>query len=283
MAEAVHLETSSKLMNDFLEEYRSEESVRKYANDTAGNGISYLLNHEYAKIYLDILENCIPKSRRQKGIRLWEFGCGAGMNLLHLVSMMERRGIAVDCAYGTDFSETLIEAARHEVRQYLPPELSKKVSFCLAKNENLVEDVTRETGIPGEALLGSFDLLLGVNTIRYSHRLSNHIDCAKGIYNLLAEGGVCVNIDMNGKFPAFRSKLRDWKKGDAKATYIPSLDEYADPFASVGFEILRKENFCWIPHSAGRGLTAFMRTLTPMLNAVARGRAMRSLVVARKA
>jgi len=121
MAEAVHLETSSKLMNDFLEEYRSEESVRKYSNDTAGNGISYLLNHEYAKIYLDILENCIPKSRRQKGIRLWEFGCGAGMNLLHLVSMMERRGIAVDCAYGTDFSETLIEAARHEVRQYLPP------------------------------------------------------------------------------------------------------------------------------------------------------------------
>ena len=283
MTEAVHLETSSKLMNDFLEEYRSDESIRKYSNETAGNGISYLLNHEYAEIYLDVLENCIPKSRRQKGIRLWEFGCGAGMNLLHLVSLMEKRGIAVDCAFGTDFSETLIEAARGDARRYLSPELRKKVSFCLAKNESLVEDVTHELGIPAETLLGSFDLLLGVNTIRYSHRLANHMDCAKGIYNLLAKGGVCVNIDMNDKFPAFRSKIRDWKKGDALATYIPSLDKYAEPFESVGFEILEKKNFCWIPHSAGRGMTAFMRTLAPVLNAVARSRAMRSLVVAQKA
>ena len=283
MTEAVHLETPSKLMNDFLEEYRSEDSIRKYSNETAGNGISYLLNHEYAGIYLDVLKNCIPKSKQQKGIRLWEFGCGAGMNLLHLISLMEQCGIAVECAYGTDFSETLMEAARHDARQYLSPELSKKVRFCLAKNESLVEDVARELGIPAESLLGSFDLLLGVNTIRYSHRLSNHMDCAKGIYNLLAKGGVCINIDMNDKFPAFRSRIRDWKKGDALATYIPSLDEYAEPFKSVGFEILKKKNFCWIPHSAGRGLTAFMRTLTPVLNAVARSRAMRSLVVARKA
>jgi SAM-dependent methyltransferase len=283
MTEAVHLETPSKLMNDFLEEYRSEESIRKYSNESAGNGISYLLNHEYAEIYLDVLENCIPKSRRQKGIRLWEFGCGAGMNLLHLVSLMERRGIAVDCAYGTDFSETLIEAARSEAKQCLSPEQRKKVSFCLAKNESLMEDVSRGLGIPAESLLGSFDMLLGVNTIRYSHRLSNHMECAKGIYNLLTKGGVCVNIDMNDKFPAFRSRIRDGKKGDALATYIPSLDEYAEPFKSVGFEILKKKNFCWIPHSAGRGLTAFMRTITPVLDAVARSRAMRSLVVARKA
>lgn len=283
MTEAVHLETPSKLMSDFLEEYRSEESIRKYSNETAGNGISYLLNHEYAQIYLDVLENCIPKSRLQKGIRLWEFGCGAGMNLLHLVSMMEKRGIAVECAYGSDFSETLIEAARSDARRYLSPELSKRVSFCLAKNESLLEDAAREMAIPEEKLLGSFDLLLGVNTIRYSHRLSNQVDCAKGIYNLLAKGGVCLNIDMNDKFPAFRSKIRDWKKGDALATYIPSLDKYAEPFESVGFEILTKKNFCWIPHSAGRGLTSFMRTITPVLNAVARSRAMRSLVIARKA
>lgn len=283
MTEAVHLETPSKLMNDFLEEYRSEDSIRKYSNETAGNGISYLLNHEYAEIYLDVLENCIPKARLQKGIRLWEFGCGAGMNLLHLVSLMERRGIAVECAYGTDFSETLVEAARSDARRHLSPGLSKKVNFCLAKNESLVEDASRELGIPAETLLGSFDLLLGVNTIRYSHRLSNQMDCAKGIYSLLAKGGVCVNIDMNDKFPAFRSRIRDWKKGDALATYIPSLDEYAEPFKAAGFEILKKKNFCWIPHSAGRGLTAFMRTITPVLNSVARSRAMRSLVVARKA
>lgn len=280
MTEAAHLETHSKLMNDYLEEYRSEESVRKYSTETAGNGISYLLNHDYAEIYLDVLENCIPRSRRQKGIRMWEFGCGAGMNLVHLVSLMERRGIPLDCAYGTDFSEPLIEAARREAKQYLLPKRTANVHFCLAKNESLVDDVTRGLGIPAETLVGSFDLLLGVNTIRYSHRLSNQIECARGIFNLLAGGGVCIIIDMNNKFPAFRSRFRDAR--NPEATYLPTLDEYAAPFAAVGFEIMRKENFCWIPHSAGPGLTAIMRTLAPVLNTVSRSRAMRSLVIARK-
>lgn len=282
MAEAAQLETSSKLMDSFLKEYRSDESIRKYSNETAGNGISYLLNHEYAEIYLDALENHIPKERREKGIRMWEFGCGAGMNLLHLVSLLEHRGIVLDVAYGTDFSDTLIAAAQREAVQYLGPERSARVQFCLAKNESLVEDVTQGQGVAPQALLGTFDLLLGVNTIRYSHRLSNEVECAKGIYNLLASGGVCVVIDMNDKFPAFRSRVRDWLDRDPEATYLPSLDEYVAPFESVGFEILRKENFCWIPHSAGPGLTALMKTLSPMLNAVSRSRAMRSLVVARK-
>jgi Methyltransferase domain len=280
MTEVAHLETPSKLMKDFLEEYRSEASIRKYSTETAGNGISYLLNHDYAEIYLDVLENCIPKASRQKAIRMWEFGCGAGMNLLHLVSLMERRGIPLDCAYGTDFSEPLIEAARHETRQYLPAGQDAKVRFCTAKNESLVEDATVGLGLPAETLLGSFDLVFGVNTIRYSHRLSNQIDCAKGIFNLLAKGGVCIIIDMNNKFPAFRSRFRDAQ--NPGATYLPTLDEYAAPLASVGFEILKKENFCWVPHSAGRGLTTFMRTLAPVLNTVARSRAMRSLVIGRK-
>jgi len=131
-----------------------------------------------------------------------------------------------------------------------------------------------------EALLGSFDLLLGVNTIRYSHRLSNQMGCARGIFNLLARGGVCIIIDMNNKFPAFRSRFRDAQSPEA--TYLPTLDAYAAPFVSVGFEILRKESFCWIPHSAGSGLTTFMRMLAPILNTVSRSRAMRSLVIARK-
>lgn len=282
MAEAAQLETSSKLMDGFLKEYRSDESIRKYSNETAGNGISYLLDHEYAEIYLDVLENHIPKVRREKGIRMWEFGCGAGMNLLRLVSLLERRAIALDCAYGTDFSDTLIEAARREAQQYLPAKQSAKVRFCIAKNESLVEDVTQGQGLPPEALPGSFDFVLGVNTIRYCHRLSNQMECAKGIYNLLAPGGVCVVIDMNNKFPAFRSRVRDWLDRDPEATYLPSLDEYAAPFDSAGFEILRKKNFCWIPHSAGSGLTAVMKTLSPALNAVCRSRAMRSLVIARK-
>jgi len=70
MAEVAHLESPSKLMNEFLKEYRSESSIRKYSNETAGTGISYLLDHDYADIYLDVLQKWIPKARRQKGIRV---------------------------------------------------------------------------------------------------------------------------------------------------------------------------------------------------------------------
>ena len=70
----------------FLHEYNSEESSRKYTRETAGCGISYLLNHDYGDLYLEVLEKYIPKVTRQRGIRLWEFGCGGAMNLMHLVS-----------------------------------------------------------------------------------------------------------------------------------------------------------------------------------------------------
>jgi 2-polyprenyl-3-methyl-5-hydroxy-6-metoxy-1,4-benzoquinol methylase len=282
MTKTVNNNGVAKLTGEFLEEYNSEESVRRYTRETAGSGISYLLDHDYGEIYLEILEKYVPKCRKERGIRLWEFGCGAGMNLLHLISVLERRGITVDCAYGTDFSETLIEAAKREIKNYLTPDQSKKVRFCVARNENLVEDVTKITGIEKSVLLGSFDLVFGVNTIRYSHRLMNENECAREISNLLTENGVCVVIDMNNKFPAFRSRLRDRLTKEAKAYYLPSLEEYARPFTSAGFEILKKDNFCWIPHSAGRGLTSLMKALTPVLSTLAPSRAMRSLVIGRK-
>jgi hypothetical protein len=124
--------------------------------------------------------------------------------------------------------------------------------------------------------------MVGVNTVRYCHRLENEDAVAATIKSLLADRGVCVVIDMNDKFPAFRSRIRDRMNKDARAYYLPSLAEYSRPFETVGFTILRRENFCWIPHSAGPGLTAFMKALTPALNAVAPKRAMRSLVVAQK-
>lgn len=266
----------------FLEEYNSQDSIRKYTKATAGSGISYLLDHDYGQIYLDVLERYIPKSNIQRGVRVWEFGCGGGMNLVHLVSMMERRGIIVDRAYGTDFSETLIDAANNEAAKYLLPSQQKKIRFCVARNESLIDDVSSRLKIPREQLAGSFDLLLGVNTIRYCHRLMNEMECVAAISELLVNKGVCVVIDMNDKFPAFRSRFRDRRTKEKKAYYLPTLDEYARPFASAGFEVLRKENFCWIPHSAGPGLTAVMRTLTPVLSTVLPSHAMRSLVISRK-
>ena len=271
----------SDLRQDFLKEYSAEENIRRYMKKTAGHGISYLLEHDYGDIYLEVVEKYIPKAKTGKGLRVLEFGCGAGMNLLHLVSVLERRGIAVDFACGTDFSEALIESAKVEAQETLKPQLVDKVRFCVAGNDSLLRDMTTELGSSRGSLLGSFDLIFGVNTVRYCHRLKNEKDCAEGIHELLTEGGLCIVIDMNDMFPAFRSRVRDRMTKGKDSYYLPSLDEYARPFASAGFEILRKDNFCWIPHSAGQSLTAIMRFMTPLLD-LGRRHAMRSLVISRK-
>lgn len=275
-------EEATRLTAGFLEEYNSEESIRKYSRQTAGAGISYLLDHEYGRIYLESIERYVPKSRLKTGIRLWEFGCGAGMNLLHLISVLEPRGIKLDFACGTDFSETLIGAARSETNTYFAPNQLNRVRFAVARNEDLIEEGARGLGLRKDGLLGSFDLVFGVNTIRYCHRLKNVDRCVAGISELLRVGGVCVVIDMNRRFPAFRSRLRSWPNRDAEDTFLPSIEEYARPFSSAGFEIVKKKNFCWIPHSAGRSLTTAMKTLTPVLNTLVPSRAMRSLVIAQK-
>ena len=88
-------------------------------------------------------------------------------------------------------------------------------------------------------------------------------------------------IDMNDRFPLFRSHLKRTVES-SDATYLPSLDEYAEPFQQSGFEIVSKRHFCWIPHSAGPSLTRVCRMLTPILNVTAPSRAMRSLVIAKK-
>jgi SAM-dependent methyltransferase len=274
--------TPSERRDAFLQEYSAEENIRRYMKKTAGHGISYLLEHDYGDIYLEVIDKYVPKTPTGNGLRILEFGCGAGMNLLYLVSVLERRGTPVDFACGTDFSAPLIKSAQLEAKEALTPTIAEKVKFCVAKNDSLLDDMTRELTVGRDALLGSFDLILGVNTIRYCHRLKNEAACAQQIRELLRDQGVCIVIDMNDKFPAFRSRFRDRMTKDKESYYLPSLDEYARPFEAAQFEILRKDNFCWIPHSASRPLTAVMRAMTPVLNGISRRRAMRSLVISRK-
>lgn len=270
----------TELLNEtFLDEYVSEDAVRKYTTETAGYGITYLLRSQYAQIYLDAVDSYLRASTTRP-LRLLEFGCGGGMNITRLTSLLEAKGLAVDYAYGTDFSPRLVQAASEEAKVFLPRHLSKKVSFYVARNERLIEDLAAGLG-KNEDGIEPLDLIVGVNTFRYCHRLGEQLNCTENIYRLLRPGGVCVMIDMNNRFPAFRSKLRGSKLDPAEC-YLPSLEEYTSPFRSAGFEILKKGNFCWIPHSAGRALTLSCRLMSPFLNVVARDRAMRSLVVARK-
>ncbi len=266
----------------FFEEYTSHDAILKYTKATAGSGISYLLDHDYKDIYMRALEKLSPEVK-QRGIRMLEFGCGGGMNLVHLVSVLTQAGIKIQTAMGTDFSPVLIDAAKRESKNYLRPEDQGRIQFHIAKNETLIADISAATGTERAKLLGSFDFILGVNTMRYCHRGGREISCARDIMDLLAPGGVCVNIDMNNRFPAFRSALKNkFRAHKVEECYIPSLEEYAAPFEKTGFEIVRREHFCWVPHSGGKGMCTVMRVLAPVLGAVIPTRAMRSLVVARK-
>jgi SAM-dependent methyltransferase len=273
-------------MDIFLKEYSSESAVKKYTKGTAGYGISYLLDNDYKTIYLEAIRKYLSPHMLQAGINMLEFGCGGGMNIIHLMSTLGEEGIPVKSACGTDFSEKLIEAAVSESRKYLAPGQGKSLAFCVARNENLIEDLSLRLNIERSVLQGSFHLIFGVNTIRYCHRLHKTKDCLKDIFALLARGGICIIIDMNQEFPLFRSKLRNLlairNKGDREECYIPSLEEYARPFPEVGFEIITKKNFCWVPHSAGQFLTNACRVTAPLLDLVVPGYAMRSLIIARK-
>src|SRR5262249_17336999 len=105
------------------------------------------------------------------------------------------------------------------------------------------------------------------------------------LYDMLTPGGVCVVIDMNDRFKFFRSSWKERFSGAAAAEeecYLPSLTEYTEPFRAAGFDVRESKHFCWVPHSSGRLMGAALSAGTPLLDAVAGSRAMRSLVIARK-
>ncbi len=268
--------------DEFFREYTSGDAILKYTRNTAGFGISYLLDHDYKTVYLQALDQ-LPAEVRRSGIRILEFGCGGGMNLLHFLCILRALGIRVKTAIGVDFSPVLIEAAQREANEYTSEGAATRPAFYLASNERLAEDLTAALKTETKKLEDSFHFVFGVNTIRYCHAAGNELENAQNIFRLLAPGGVCVVIDMNNRFPLFRSDLKNrFRRYKEEECYVPSLEEYAAPFARTGFEILRKEHFCWVPHSSGRIMCRLTSAISPLLNLAVRSRAMRSLVVARK-
>src|SRR6266849_9049737 len=109
------MQKSVQMYENFIEEYGSDEAIRKYTTGTAGYGISYLLDKDYAEVYLRVVDSGLRTWPRQP-LRLLEFGCGGGMNIIHLVSLLEGRGVQVECAQGTDFSSRLVHAAEQEAK-----------------------------------------------------------------------------------------------------------------------------------------------------------------------
>lgn len=274
--------TSTIQDDSFFQEYTSADAITKYTRKTAGFGINYLLDHDYKAVYLEALK-LLPSQALAKGISILEFGCGGGMNLIRLVGILQQAGIKVNRAVGTDFSPVLIDAARQEAKDLLRASDLGKLEFYVGKNEQLIDDLADAQGRERETLKNSFHFILGVNTIRYCHAAGKEIENARDIFDLLVPGGVVVNIDMNNRFPLFRSDLKNrLRRIKEEECYVPSLEEYAAPFFKTGFEVVRKEHFCWVPHSSGRMMCLLMRGLSPLLSGLFKSRAMRSLVVARK-
>jgi SAM-dependent methyltransferase len=150
----------------------------------------------------------LPQQTMEGGSLMLEFGCGAGMYVLHLVSVLSRRGIDVVGAIGTDFSPVLIEAAMPQAKNYLWAEDWRKVQFCLARNQTSHRQLVVRAPQNKMELENSFHFILGVNTIRYCHAAKRVLDCARNIFSLLVPGVICVVIDMNNRFPFSRSHLR---------------------------------------------------------------------------
>lgn len=283
-------------MNPFLQEYNSESSIRRYVSGTAGRGIDYLLHHVYGPLYVDTVEAVVADVGASRPLRLLEFGCGGAMNLIYLLGHLEAVGISVEAAYGTDFSDKMIIAARAQAERRLSATMFERTRFLVASNEALREELSSAKGLPHSGFDSYFHLILGVNTFRYCWRLGEGERCAGGIYKMLANGGRVIIIDMNKKFPYFLSRIRNVRNAldnsersssiarekSPRATALPTVGEYIQPFAEAGFEIQRRETFCWIPHSAGSFRLSLGRSLTPVLDKIARTHAMRVLLIARK-
>jgi SAM-dependent methyltransferase len=266
----------------FLEDYTADEAVKRYVNKTAGKGIQFILSHIYGPLYSEAIKSICTESGRSKSFRVLEYGCGAGMNLLYIVGLLAAKGVPIAAAIGTDFSKPLIMAAEREKNEISDPELRKRITFLEASNESLLSDLARGLSQEQSSLCDSFDLIVGVNTFRYAIRLHKQRETANDIARLLAPGGYSIMIDMNDKYPFFRSKIRKQHGKPAMQTWVPSLDQYSAPFHEADLEILQARHFCWIPHSAGSGLLAAARIVSPFLDLVAPNYAMRSLVMARK-
>ena len=272
-------------MNDndaYLTEYTDDDAIAKYVTHTAGEGIQYILSHVYGPLYSEMVDSIRMKAGADKEFRVLEYGCGAGMNLLYLFKLLVSKSVPISAAIGTDFSPALHHAAEKERDTYIDPEDRKKITFLQASNELLLHDLAQGLAQDESSLCNSFDLIVGVNTFRYAARLHKQQSCANDIASLLAPGGYSIMIDMNNKFPAFKSRFRDRNTKPKSQTWLPSLEEYTAPFRSASLNIVQSRHVCWIPHSASGTILMAARLLTPFLDLVAPSFAMRSLVVARK-
>jgi len=272
------MKSENEINEAFYTEYTDSKYVRRYVGDTAGEGIAHILDRVYGPLYVEAVNTILKANITSNGFRILEYGCGGGMNLIWILRYLEAKGIDVDLGVGADFSPSMIEAAETEAAAHLSPAMAEKSRFLVAANESIQPDLDK--AMTGE--VGTFHLILGVNTFRYALRLKKAESTAQQLYDLLAPGGVSIMIDMNGRFPFFKSRLPNRLTMSEEQRYLPNLKEYAAPFREAGFTFDTEKCFCWVPHSAGKATVAVSSGLSPVLQTLFGGFAMRCLIVGRK-
>jgi len=166
-----------------LKEYSTAENVQRYVSTSAGYGIAYLLQHVYGALYEEQIDKLVTQMGGKEGLRILEYGCGGGMNLIWIVKRLSDRRINLDFACGTDFSSKMVEAAKKEAAFGLPNTASSNVSFHTVANGNLSRDLPKILGRPLADLQESFHLIVGVNTFRYCFRLGTQTESANEIFS----------------------------------------------------------------------------------------------------
>jgi SAM-dependent methyltransferase len=270
--------------DDTLQVYSADANVRKYRRATAGEGINYLLPTSYGPIFRSAATAALADTGSSQ-LRALEFGCGAGMAIHHLVEDMTSHGTEVDLGIGADLVPEMIEAANRDRDEFASASAKERLRYVVAPNETLVEDIASALDQEPAAIEGTFQLAIGVNTFRYAVRHGTTATVVDQLERLLAPGGRVVMIDMNDRFPYGVKPKRStngWPPLRFDQPRLPTLDEYAQPFADGGFEVLERRHFCWIPHSASGARFRITKVLSPALDRVVPDHAMRSLVIARK-
>jgi SAM-dependent methyltransferase len=275
----------------YLAEYSQPTIIARYLSGTTVPAFAYLVRAVYRPIYQEIVQTLVSHNPEHHGFRILEYGCGGGMNLLQLIRLFQAQGARLADAIGTDFSPPMIEAARSEAKQQLPVELNAVTTYLVARHETITRDLASGLGAPLRELQNTFDLILGVNTFRYAHRLKKDETFARELFALLRPGGYSIMIDMNRGFRFVGSRVHDLCTRAKQRYYIPSVRQYSGSFLEAGFVITQARTFygltrlalgSWVPALVEVPMHSLFRALRPTLDTYLSPFARHALVIAKK-